>query len=369
VLFLTKYYPPSEGGIERYGHLLCTGLAERHIPVEVIAFAEGRGRTRTERVDGVAVHRLGRHLNLARAPFSFALPAVLRHAAANCDLLHLNSPNPWMELCHLAISGRTRSVVSYHSDVVRPRLFRGAYLPLARRVLRGAAAVIAGSPAYIESSDLLSAHRNLCRVIPYPVDTEYFGTVDPGAVDSIRARHGRFVLFCGRLVYYKGVEYLIRAMDKLQGLKLLVAGRGPEEERLRQTAKALGLDPGVEFLGRVPDDLLRTLYHACECFVLPSVHRCEAFGVVLAEAMACGTPVISTELGTGTSFANLDGETGFVVPPKDSRALAARIALVAEDDELRRALGRNARRRAQELFRKDVVVDQTVRLYGEVLAG
>jgi rhamnosyl/mannosyltransferase len=131
----------------------------------------------------------------------------------------------------------------------------------------------------------------------------------------------------------------------------------------------MGLNGRVSFVGKVPDDRLKAFYYACQCLVLPSVARSEAFGMVLAEAMACETPVISTELSTGTSFVNRDGETGFVVPPGDAPALAEKIDLLVRDEALRGDLGRQARRRVEQEFRKEIMVERTLKLYEEVLEG
>jgi rhamnosyl/mannosyltransferase len=369
VLFLTKYYPPSEGGIERYGHLLCTGLARRGEEVEVVAFGEDRKPASSCTVDGVLVHRLPRHLNPGRAPFSLALLPLLRRLGRHCDLVHLNYPNPWAEVCHLAMTRHRPTVLSYHSDIGAERLLRWVYVPFSRALLSSVNAVIASSPRYLASSAVLSSFSAKCRVIPYPVDPAYLVETDPTVVAGIQAEHGPFVLFTGRLVHYKGLEYLIEALAQLPSLRLLVAGRGPEEERYRSVAAAFGVADRVVFLGRVSDDRLRTLYQACVCFVLPSVTRLESFGIVLAEAMACGAPVISTELDTGTSFVNQDGRTGFVVPPRDAPALADRVGTLARNPRLAGELGRNARRRAAELCSQESVVEQTVQLYREVLAA
>ena len=367
ILFITKYYPPSEGGIERYGQLLCTGLAARGVEVEVIAAAEGDRRSSTEVIEGVKVHRLGTLLGLSGAPITPGLPALLRNLSPRFDLLHLNYPNPWTELLYLSLGRKKKAVLTYHGDVFRQKLFLRLYLPFVHLLLRRVSAIVATSSNYVESSPLLSRYRGKCRVIPLPVDTVALQPVANDAVDVMRNRYGRFVLFVGRLVYYKGLEHLIEAIGQLEGIRLVVVGRGPLEDTCRTQVERLKLSARVSFLGKVPDELLRTLYCACQCLVLPSVARSEAFGMVLAEAMASGRPVISTELSTGTSFVNLDGETGFVVPPGNPAALAEKIRLIAENQDLQDHLGLKARQRVERLFRQEFMIENTLKIYQEVL--
>ncbi len=367
VLFLTKYYPPAEGGIERYGQLLCTGLVARGVQVVVVAFAEGGRPGSWEWADGVRVCRLTRHLNWGSAPCSANLPGVVRRLTTDCDLVHLNYPNPWVEAAHLLLGHRRRTVVSYHSDIGADRWLRPAYLPFTRLLLRRSARVLVSNPHYLDSSEVLRPLRGRCALIPYPVDLARLDRVSPGQVETCRRTHGRFVLFAGRLVHYKGVEFLIRALAELPAdIQLLIVGRGPQEPHYRALAAAAGHADRVRFMGRLDDDELYPLYHACMCFVLPSTSRLESFGIVLAEAMACGAPVVSTDLGTGTSHVNSDGETGYVVPPGDAGALARAIGRIAGDGGLAAALGRRGRQRAHAFFSPQAVVEATLGVYAAV---
>jgi len=369
VLFLTKYYPPSEGGIERYSHLLCSGLARAGHEVTVVCYGEDSSQTRTETAEGVTIHRLRRRLTIARAPVSLSLPRILSRALDECDVLHMNFPNPWAELCYLRAPSDRPMVLSYHSDVLPRRFFRSLYAPIIKGVLRRATTIIAGSTPYMQSSHALTDHRERCRIIPYPVDMERLENPDNDGVRAARRRHGRFILFCGRLVHYKGVQHLIRALPRLQDLRLVVAGRGDQEGRYRAEAERSQVGHQVDFVGKVNDEQLTSLYHASECFVLPSTSRAESFGIVLAEAMACHRPVISTEIGTGTSWINEDGKTGIVVPPEDSDALGSAISRIVGDRSLQDRLGANAAAKARRCFAPSQAVSATEELYDELVAG
>ena len=111
------------------------------------------------------------------------------------------------------------------------------------------------------------------------------------------------------------------------------------------------------------EDKLINYYHACSILVLPSIFRSEAFGLVLIEAMACQKPVISTELGTGTSFVNQDGVTGFVVPPKDNRALVRAIKKILENKKMAEEFGQNAFKRVKEEFSLEKMLEKVATVY------
>jgi rhamnosyl/mannosyltransferase len=188
--------------------------------------------------------------------------------------------------------------------------------------------------------------------------------MDLAQVAAIRARYGPqpLLLFVGRLRYYKGLPYLFEALQRVDA-RLLVVGSGPLAAEWRALAAQLGLADRVLFLGEVPDAELHALYHAAQVFVLPASHRSEAFGTVQLEAMAAGCPVVSTELGTGTSYVNQHGITGFVVPPRDPAALAEAISRLLGNADLRSHMGSAARARVAAVFTAAHMVEQVIALY------
>jgi rhamnosyl/mannosyltransferase len=145
-------------------------------------------------------------------------------------------------------------------------------------------------------------------------------------------------------------------------------GQGPQGKEWQDLSHRLGLAQKVFFLGRVSDEELVALYHACDVFVLPAIHRSESWGAVQVEAMSCGKPVVSTELGTGTSFVNMHGQTGLVVRPRDSAALGTAILTLLHDDQRRQEMGRQARQRALSEFSLETMVDRVTSLYDEALS-
>jgi rhamnosyl/mannosyltransferase len=153
-------------------------------------------------------------------------------------------------------------------------------------------------------------------------------------------------------------------MSRVEGT-LLIIGTGPLQEDLRRLVRSLELEDRVLFLGELSDHEVDIYLHACDLLVLPSILRSEAFGVVLLEAMACGKPVVSTELGTGTSFVNRHEETGLVVPPNDAVALERAVNLLLANPELRNTYGNAGRERVENYFSRESMVDRILSTYGQ----
>lgn len=362
VLHLGKYYPPSRGGIENHLEVLSTELKE-FVRLKLIVANEGR-ETISGDCDGVDVTRLGELFKLQSAPICPALVREVRRQPA--DIIHVHWPNPAAVLAYLASGCKGKLIFTYHSDVVRQRKMAIAFQPILNRALGKASAIIATSPQYIESSDILSRYREKCRVIPFGVRQEYFAHNDSVAIKKIRNQYGpNILLSVGRLVYYKGFAHLVRAMASVDATLLLI-GCGPDAAGLQRLAAELNIQDRVVFLNEVED--LRPYYHAADMFVLPSIMRSEAFGIVQLEAMACSKPIINTQLDSGVNFVAPDGVAALSVPPGNHERLAEAINYLLERPYLRTKLGIGGRRRVSEMFTVSGMVQQTLALYYEVMA-
>jgi glycosyltransferase involved in cell wall biosynthesis len=386
VLHVYKDYFPVLGGIENHVRLLAEEQARRGLDVTVLVTSP-EGPEVVEVRAGVRVIKAARLATIASTPLSLGLFGWVRRLDA--DVAHLHFPYPVGEVAHLLLGRAQRIVITYHSDVVRQRGILRIYRPLLWRVLRHADRIIATSPNYVTSSPYLSRLADRCTVVPLGIDLSPFLSLSRGArehPDTETRRHGEAetesdltasprppvspslrLLFVGRLRYYKGLQYLLRAMADIDAW-LMVVGSGPMQAEWQALASELGLVDRVTFLGEVPDAGLPAYYHAADVFVLPACERSEAFGTVQIEAMAAGLPVVCTELGTGTSFVNRDGETGFVVPPRDPAALAQAINRLLADASLRQRFGQAGRQRAECEFSHTVMADRVIALYQQLLA-
>jgi glycosyltransferase involved in cell wall biosynthesis len=360
VLHIGKYYPPDRGGMESHLEVLSNEL-KGLVNLRLIVAHKSR-RTISESSDDLSITRVGEVFKLQSAPICPALIQELRKAKA--DIVHLHWPNPMAVVAYLLSGLKSRLVFTYHSDVVLQRKLAVAFQPALRRALDKASAIIATSPNYIATSDVLSAYKSKCRVIPFGVPTDYFEHCDSAKVKQIREQYGpQIVLAVGRMVYYKGFEHLVRAMALAKG-RLLLIGQGPQRELLNRLAAELNIRERIVFLNEVED--IRPYYHAADIFVLPSVMRSEAFGIVQLEAMTCGKPVINTQIDSGVNFVSPNGVSGLTVPPGDHLALGNAISYLMERPYLRTKLGIGGRHRVALDFTVKGMVQQTLDLYEEI---
>jgi rhamnosyl/mannosyltransferase len=352
--------------MERVLQSLAEGERGRGIDSGALVVSTGR-RTVRESVNGVPVTRAASLLRVGSVWFAPALIPLL--AAVDTDILVLHEPNPMALLAFCLTRPRHRLIVWYHSEVLRPRWrYRLIYEPFLNVPFRRAQRIAVSSPALIEHAAALQAHARRCEVIPFGLDVP--AASDPAAHPSVRAVRatwdGPIALFVGRLVPYKGADVLLRALAGTD-VAAVIVGDGPLRGELEELARQLPLQSRVFFLGAVDDGTVAAWYAACDLFVLPSVTRAEAFGLVQLEAMARAKPVISTRLATGVPWVNVDGVTGIVVPPGDSDALAAALRTLGADAALRTRLGQAGRARFEAEFTRDRMIDRTVAMYRKVM--
>jgi rhamnosyl/mannosyltransferase len=374
ILHIYKDYYPVLGGIENHVRVLAEAGVMRGHAVSVLATSLDR-RTRREELNGVKLIKTARWINISSAPISPAMFLEARSLGRAADIIHLHFPYPPGELARWLSGSRAKTIITYHSDIVRQKMLRTVYQPFLWRILRQADRLIATSGRYIDTSPYLSQFKAKCSIIPLGADVAQFARADAQAANELRAQlladdpSRRLLLSVGRLRYYKGLDDLIRAMPQIPNVKYVIAGTGPLEAEWKGLARSSGAADRIFFAGEVADADLPLYYAACDLFVLPANARAEAFGTVIVEALAAGKPVISTEVGTGTSWVNVDGQTGLVVPPHDPPALAEAINQLLGDDRLRQRMGRAAQLRAYEEFTVERMVDRVYAEYERLVAG
>lgn len=380
VLHLGKYFPPFTGGMETYlRDLMVEQIRQGLEPSALvhrseISLASREERYRVRQLE-LSLTRVAVWARLLFTPISPTFPVWLSRLVrrSHPDILHLHMPNLsvfWALV--LPAARRIPWVVQWQSDVPASdhslglRLFYRLYRPFERAILRRSAAIIASSPPYLESSEALAPFADKCAIIPLGLDPDYLAA-DPAhrpKPDSSRLR----VLAIGRMTYYKGFEYLIRAAGLVDGVEVRLVGSGELGDSLRELAADLGVQDKVHFLGAVSARELAREYAWSDCLCLPSIERTEAYGLVLLEAMHFGkATVVSDVPGSGMGWIVDHGVTGLKVPVASARGLAdAFRQLQCDRDNLSR-LGSNGRRKFDQQFHISQSARQTSGVYARAL--
>lgn len=376
ILQVNKLYTPWIGGIETVVQDIAEGLRQfPDVDCEVLV-CKDRGWATRSLVNGVPVTRVGSLGRLLSTPLAPRFPSQLQQIAPAFDLLHVHVPFPLLMLCDWGAIRKhgVRLVIHHHSDIVRPlqRAVVNRMSRLEQTFMDSADRIIATSEGLLQNSRTLAPYRDKCRIVPLSIDLSNIRPLSPSEAAAAKSRYGlhptdRLVLYAGRLVYYKGLKYLIEAVRDIE-TKLFIAGDGPLRSSLQKQIRELNLADRVRILGRVPDAELSHLYSIADMFVLPSTEPSEAFGMVQLEAMAHGLPVVNTNLPSGVPSVSVHGQTGMTVPPADAMALGEAISAILADHDLRNRFAANARQRVLR-FSRPAVLNQIRAIYDEVVAS
>jgi rhamnosyl/mannosyltransferase len=342
--------------MENFLESLCQGLARAGVQCEVIVAGNGeKSSCKEER--GVLVRRMGSLGTIRSLPICpEAIGALL---GLQADIINLHHPNPLADLSYILAKPKGRLVVTYHSDIVGQRCLTYLHAPFLHRVLQRADAIVATSPQYVASSEVLRNYHNKIHTIPLGFDAPPFGEIKPLTLNNNK---GPKYFFIGRLVPYKGVSVMVEALKQVPG-HLWIAGTGPLEGKLRRQVGLSGLNERVEFLGNISEREKFTRLKACDVFVLPSISRAEAFGVALLEAMAMGKPLVVSDLPTGVSLLVQNGVNGHRFPPGDAKALAAILLRLANNPQDMMSMGRASQRLVQEKYTTNTMINSYLKLY------
>ncbi len=364
VLEVNKAYYPHIGGIEtlvkQYSQELGTIC---NADVKTLVCRDGRGKTTRETLDGVKLTRAGSLGTYFSCPLSLSFIRLFRKMAREADVVHIHVPFPLADAALLLSGFKGRVVVSWHSDVVKQKKLMTFYKPFMMKLLKRADCIITATKGHIDGSDYLPDFRRKCRIVPYGITPGDYLSIErsPVLTNRLSDKKNVKVFFTGRLVYYKGVNILLKAFTMTENCELFIAGTGEMEQELKAFAKRHNIEKKVHFLGFLPDNELKQAYADCDIFVLPSVAKSEAFGIVQLEAMVYGKPVINTKLPSGVPYVSVHGKTGLTVPPSDAKALAEAINTLAADAKMRENFGKAAAERVMTEFNEKNIIRK---LYG-----
>ncbi|HQF41829.1 MAG TPA: glycosyltransferase [Ignavibacteriaceae bacterium] len=369
-----KAYYPKVGGIETTITTLSEGFASKYSSdVKVLVCNHISKFKKIDKViNGVSVRYSPTWGFFSSLPLS---PTYFWHLLKfKGDILHIHEPFPLADLTTEFFPGLrkkfTKIVASWHCDITRQKWALPVYSRFIHSFLKKVDRVIVSNPHLINNSDFLSYYKDKCEVIPIGINIDWAKTplVTNNLFDELfEHKTDAKLLFVGRLVHYKGIEFLIDAMQQVHNAVLVILGSGPLEKELRNRINKLKLEQRIKVINEVDEETLHNYFKSCDIFILPSVNQTEAYGIVQIEAMACGKPLVCTELGTGTSYLNENNITGLVVPPSDSGALADAINKIIKDDNLRLRFGKEGKEKAFSDFTSEKMIKRTYQLYEKLL--
>ena len=282
------------------------------------------------------------------------------------DVIHLHDRAPFIGATWAGWRLRVPVIYTAHSCLhigaeQWPAFSHHANRFLERRIARSGTPVISVSKWISDGMITIGADPHRATIIPNGVDLDTF---------PYRGHEGRNpgeILFVGRYENEKGFDVLLQALQRVASasdVTLTAVGTGSLEVAYRELARELGISDRVKFVGRLFGAELVAAYHRASVFVLPS--RSEPFGLVMLEAMACGTPFVGTAVGGVAEVAEHE-QTGLLVPSEDPAAMAAAISRLLSDDTLARRLAENARRMIEQQFSWEIVAKETRRFYDGVI--
>jgi glycosyltransferase involved in cell wall biosynthesis len=376
ICFLSPRFYPFSGGVEVFSYELTRRLIKKGYEVKVLT-TDFESQPGPDTIEGIRIHRYHIPFFAFRTPIIPHIP--LKLFSNHSDLIHVISTYPTLTDLALTIGKMLDKPV-----VVTHQLDGGAegwlgrtatklyHRTIAAPLIHLADRVVSTSYSYASSSPILSPILDDVKVIPNAVDETIFNPSIDGSEVALKygLRNTRNVLFVGRLVPYKGLEYLLSAIEILQhefsDIHLVIVGEGELKLKLVQLAEDLGIKELVDFVGHVPNSSLPPFYTSSDLVVLPSISRLEAFGIALIEAMACGKPVVASSI-PGPGEIVEDGVTGYLVPPKDASGLAKAISLIIQNEDMAKRMGKEGRRRVEDNYTWERVTSRYDRLYNELL--
>ena len=361
VLHLGKLCPPNEGGIELFSFDLLEVLNKKGIKADLLCFDN---YTKEDIYNNFKYFACKMNIKLNSAPLSYDFVKTFQKIANDYDIIHIHSPNPLAEV--LSLFTEKKTIIHWHSDIVKQKVTYQFYKPIQQKILQKAKKIIATSPQYLNTSDQLKDYKDKAVNIPLGLNTKRLEIEDENIEEFKKIKNKidnkKIVLAVGRLVEYKGFEYLVEASRFLKDdIVVLIAGGGPLYDHLQNKINNLNLSNKVLLLGRINN--VSVFIKNSDLFCLPSISRNESFGLVLVEALYFGKPLVTTNVdGSGMNYVNIHNKTGLVVPSKDPKALAEAINMILSDENLYSRFSKNAKERFKE-FEIDSIADRIINIY------
>jgi glycosyltransferase involved in cell wall biosynthesis len=365
ILFVTPYFFPQTGGVENYVYNIAKRLSKDN-EVTIVTSTQHKSDT----IEGMKVYRLKGLFKVSNTPINpfwyFQLKKIINQEKP--DIINAHTPVPFISDLVTTIAPK-KTVVTYHNDLIKEGILNYLckiyYFLLGNRTLRICNKIIATSNIYVEKSPYLKKLKNKIEIVSPGVDLNTYNTeIEKGFLNKQNHKKIVFVGTLSKFHAHKGVEYLIRALNliEIEKIHLFICGKGNNIYNLKKVANELGVSDKISFLGFVSDQDLPKIYRDCNIVVLPTYNKAEGFGMVLAEANACGTPVIGSNVG-GIPAVIKDGFNGLLVSPRNEKDLANKISYLLSNEKVAREIGKNGAKMAIKSWDWNMLAKKTLGVF------
>lgn len=368
ILHVSKYYYPYLGGIETLVKSLAEGMTDyRNI---VVCFATD-GKDSTETINGITVHRVKVNFSMMSQDVAFGYYRTLKRLMQEYEpqFVHVHCPNPFVyPLVQKVLRPDTKLILHWHSDILSKGFAYTFVKPFEKSILKRADLIVATSPNYIHPSSPIYPYKEKTDIVQNGMITADFDLKEGDAerIAAIKARYGnkKLLLFIGRHIPYKGIDWLIDIEKMVKSdCQFIIAGDGPLTKQLKKKVTS----SRITFTGRLSTDDLRCYTHAADIFTFTSNTKAEAFGIALAEAMYCRcVPVVFHLEGSGVNWVSLKGVTGEEVPLGDLQAYANAIDMLLSHPDKMKQYAEASHQRVLDMFTDEEAVCQMNKIYHQL---
>jgi glycosyltransferase involved in cell wall biosynthesis len=372
VLQLGKAFPPIKnlGGVEKVMEYFYFGLNKKGVKCDVLGVND-KFEFQIDNFSSEGLIFRERLILKAMSTFlSIHLIKRLYNIWNNYDIIHVHFPDPMSLLAIFLVRPKSKIIIHWHSDILRQKLLYFFIKPLERWALSRANLILCTTPEYYKQNPILSPYLNKTKYLIIGIDKNTI-PINYSLLDNLTNRFisKRKIIFIGRLVYYKGIEYLIKSLPLIKtDFILYIVGEGKLENSMKLLVKDIGCEDKVFFLGNINEEDKFTYLYNSDILVLPSIYRTEAYGIVQIEAMALGVPVISTNiLGSGVHWVNQHGLSGIIVTCKDSLSIAQAVDNLFSSQNTYNRFVKGAFNRYESVFTSELMLKGLIDHYNSVL--
>ncbi len=369
---LSPYFYPHLGGVESHVLELSKQLIKDGHEVFVVT-TQLEGTEAEDTVEGVPVKRVNPLFILFSTPIVPGVNKLLLNE--DFDILHSHTPPPLMSFsgARAAQKKDVPFVLTYHCDLEIPNIFGPLFVTIYQQTL-GAYTVSKADRLITTTSTYGATSKAVwykeADIIPNAVDAQRFHPSNEGkeVKEELGIEDQKMVMYVGRIVYHKGLEYFVRSAKYLkeEDVQYVLVGTGEFRPELEEIIKEEGLEDEVTFAGRVSNEKLPNYYAATDVFVLPSVSRLEAFGIVALEAMASSVPVVISDI-PGVREVIVEGEHGLLAEPMNAEDIAGKIRTLLNNPDMAEKMGKSGRKRVEEKFTWERVANDIEDVYESLI--